>query len=124
MAQADIMKVLSEAKPRIAQHWDACLKAKLSGHTPARQMKVDQALEAYVAALGGLKGGSPKDGILAAMKSLFETLDEVNEDAGGGLLETDERELLVPVLTDAAVAAGLNLSEFKDGDPTFQFRNF
>ena len=48
----------------------------------------------------------------------------INARADGGLLETDERELLVTVIIDAAAAAGLEIPEFEHGDPTFQFRNF
>jgi len=40
------------------------------------------------------------------------------------LLETDERDLLVPVITDAAIAAGLDASKFEHGDPTLEFRTF
>jgi hypothetical protein len=37
-------------------------------------------------------------------------------------METDERELLVPIILEAATVAGLNLDEFESSDPTLQFR--
>jgi len=86
---------------------------------------VDQALEKYCAAISDLNEGPLlKGAILAAIKTLFEELDEINEQADGELLSTDERDLLVPVVIAAAAAAGLDVSEFEGGDPTLEFRNF
>jgi hypothetical protein len=62
--------------------------------------------------------------ILHAMQALFTRLDEINEAAGSCLLETDERELLVPIILEGAEAAGLDLMAFEEGDPTLMFRNF
>jgi hypothetical protein len=46
------------------------------------------------------------------------------EEFGGGLLKTDERELLCTPINNAAEAAGLRLDEFENCDPTFLYRNF
>ena len=82
-------------------------------------------LEIACAAISDLnKGPALKGAILAAIKTLFEELDEIDEQADEELLSTDERDLLVPVVIDAASAAGLDVSEFEGGDPTLQFRNF
>ena len=124
MGKKELQEVLSEAKPRIAAFWTSCRDSGLEGHGPELTGKVDQALAGYVDALGAFPGKPGKDAILGIMKDLFEQLDELNDEADGALLETDERELLVPVIIEAAVAAGLELKEFPDGDPTGEFRNF
>ena len=121
MGNPAVEKVLSDAKPDIAEFWKSCRESGLEGHTPELTGKVDRALEDYVRAL--TKGGG-KAPIMAALKTLFAALDRINEEAEGSLLETDERELLVPVIIDAAAAAGLDVSDFPDGDPTGEFRNF
>ncbi len=121
MGRGSIKQFLVDAKPAISEHWKSCREARLHGHAVARTREVDRALEAYVEAL---ERARDKPAILTAMRALFARLDEVNEGAGGGLLETDERELLVPVIVDAAAAAGLDVSRFPHRDPTFEFRNF
>jgi hypothetical protein len=124
VSRQDIAKALTDAKPQIAKFWASCRDSGLEGHSADLTGKVDRALENYVVSLSALKEGSAKASILAVLKALFARLDEINEEADGALLETDEREILVPVIIDAAVAAGLKVSEFKDGDPTMEFRNF
>ncbi len=124
MPNQDISRKFDEAKPQIAKHWRSCRDAGLTGHSTAMTAKVDRALEDYVAALAGITAKSRKKPIMKAMKALFARLDEINREAKGALLETDEREVLVPIITDLAEAAGLDVDEFSDGDPTFEFRNF
>ena len=108
----------------LAEHWEDCLEAKLEGHNRASHQQVNAAIARYFYGLKQLGSEGNKVKILETMRGLFEELDRINEDAGGGLLETDERELLVPVIIQAAETAGLDVDEFEDGDPTFAFRNF
>jgi hypothetical protein len=123
MASKAILKIFESAKPAIARHWATF--SELTRDSPALTESVDQALEKYCAAISDLNEGPLlKGAILAAIKTLFEELDEINEQADGELLSTDERDLLVPVVIAAAAAAGLDVSEFEGGDPTLQFRNF
>jgi hypothetical protein len=120
MSKAAVLKVLAAAKPALAKHWASCRAAGLPGDSG----EVDEALEVYFDTLSKMKHPAPKTRILGVLKVLFEWLDRINEEAGGGLLETDERELLVPVILEGAAAAGLDVGGFPDGDPTAPFRNF
>jgi hypothetical protein len=124
MSRKAVLEVLSKARRGIARHWLSCIEAGLGGHSPLLIGRVDAALKRYVETLGRMQHPASKARIMAAMKTLFRRLDTINAEADGGLLETDERELLVPVIVDAAVAAGLDLSAFDDRDPTFALRNF
>ena len=116
--------ILAEARPRIAKHWSFFIEAGLRGFTPTAVARVDELVDTYFEKLKALPDGAPTTAILREIETLFRRLDEVNASCDGALLETDERELLVPIIIEAASAAGLNAEEFEHGDPTLEFRNF
>jgi len=115
--------ILAQAKPRIARHWSSCAEAGLSGFTPTATGRVDGLLETYFERLKALPDPAPTAAIVAEIETLFRELGELNASCEG-LLETDERELLIPIIIEAASAAGLNTEDFQAGDPTFEFRTF
>ena len=123
MRNAKLDRILSEARPEIARHWSSCIKAGLPGFSRDATDQVDRCVAGYFTSLKALPEPAPKDAILEEIKTLFLELDQLNQTAGGSLLETDERELLVPLVIDAATVSGLDAAEFDD-DPTLQFRNF
>ncbi len=124
MRNEQLDRILAVAKPGLAAHWSSCIEHGLSGFSSAATDQVDNCIEAYFARLKALPEPAGQPAVLEEIKTLFAALDRVNQAAGGGLLETDERELLVPLVIDAAAAAGLDAAAFEDGDPTFAFRNF
>jgi hypothetical protein len=124
VSRAAVLKALADARRRIARHRLTRIEAGLSGHSPLLIGRVDAALKQYVVRLGKLKHPASRRAVLAAMKTPFQRLDKVNADAQGSLLETDERELLVPVIIGSAAAAGLDPAGVEHHDPTFAFRNF
>jgi hypothetical protein len=79
--------------------------------------------ERFVASVKSLPQKHDDAAVLARIEKLYEELDVMNEKAGNGLLETDERELLVPIIIDIAIAAGVNPENY-DGEPGGEFRNF
>lgn len=116
-------ELLAEAAPEIQAHWEHCRDAELSGHTEEASDKVDGQILAYFARLKALPDPAEEAAVLDAMRQLYEALDEINDEADGGLLETDERELLVPLFIDAAEACGVD-PEAYDGEPGGEWRNF
>jgi hypothetical protein len=116
--------ILAQAKPRIARHWSSCAEAGLSGFTRTATGRVDGLLETYFGRLKALPDPAPTTAIIGEIETLFRELGKVNASCDGRLLETDERELLVPIIIEAASAAGLNTADFQAGDPTFEFRTF
>lgn len=62
--------------------------------------------------------------VKAELDAAVRALNDLNDARGCGLLETDEREILVPALIDIAAAAGLDLSVYDDCDPTLDARMF
>jgi len=118
---AALDRLLSEAGPAIAAHWESCHAAGLS--TPEATGQVDACLASFFARLKALPAGSAEPAVLAELKRLYAALDEVNASAGDGLLETDERELLVPLIVSAAEVMGVD-PDAHDGEPGGEYRNF
>ncbi len=116
-------EILAEAAPEIQEHWEECREAGLSGHTKEASDKVDGQILAYFARLKALPDPAAEADVLDAMRQLYEALDEINDEADGGLLETDERELLVGLFIDAAEACGVDPQDH-DGEPGGEWRNF
>jgi hypothetical protein len=116
--------IFADAKWRVAEHWAGCLEAGLPDHSAAAHAAVDEYFQAYFEQLRALPEPADKAAIMKVLKTLFANLDGVMTEYGGGLLETDERELLCPPIIEAAEIAGLLLSEFEYGDPTLEFREF
>ena len=111
-------------EPQLREHWKSCRECGLEEHTDATYAAVSDALKRYEATLSGNGENAERQAIMAAMRELFETLHRINAQADEALLETDERELLVPWIIDVAAASGLDPMEFADGDPTMEFREF
>jgi len=116
--------ILAEARPRIAEHWSSCLKAGLRGYTPATVTRLDELIDRYFAELKALPDGAPSTEMLLCIKTFFSRVDELMAAVGVEFLETDDREVLVPIITEAAAAAGLDTEKFEGGDPTLEFRHF
>ena len=71
-----------------------------------------------------LNAPADHDRIAEEVKSVTLDLNAINRANGGELLETDERDIIVSFLIDAAAAAGLDVDAFEDGDPTLADREF
>lgn len=113
----------TETANNISAHWKSCEEGGLP-HTPANCGAVQAAFETFFDAMGrpGVKPTVPA--ALNAIRELYAVLAKINAEADGGLLETDERELLVPVVMAAVEACGIDLEQFPDGEPGGEFRTF
>jgi hypothetical protein len=120
---AKIDEILNDAEPSIADHWKSCREFRLEIATQARTDAVDAAIARYFDNLKALPEPAVDEEILAKMKTLYGELEEINADSGYSLLETDERELLVPVFIEAAAAARINPDDY-EGEPGGEFRDF
>lgn len=79
------------------------------------------ALERYVTRLKS----APTDdsAVIEAIRAFYAELNLTNEKYDFGLLETDERELLVPIIVELAQTAGVNPDDY-DGEPGGEYRDF
>ena len=116
-------KILAAAAPEIAAHWKSCREAGLDSMTKENTDAVDAEIRSYFHRLKALPNPATDAQVLAEMQRLYQHLNAINDKAGSGLLETDERELLVPVFIDAAEACGIAPEKY-DGEPGGEYRDF
>lgn len=118
-----IADLRARALPAIREHWASCREAGLP-HDPSNLAAVVRAFERFFSVMETMRAPVERARVLEAIAALYADLDAVNEAADGGLLETDERELLVPFVIDATRATGLDPAGFPDGEPGGEYRNF
>ena len=116
--------ILAEARPRIGEFWAGCMKAGLPGYTPATIASLLEFVDAYFEDLKALPDEAPSAAILLRIEHFFRKVDKLVASVGCQFLETDDREILVPVITEAASATGLDIETFEGADPTLKFRSF
>jgi hypothetical protein len=121
---AGLDRLLADARQQLAHHWPNDSATGMSKDDLLRTFRVGYALETYAKQLKRLPYAPEGAAILEAMQMLFARLAQINAETQNRLLETDERELLIPLIVTAAEIAGLNPTEFPDGDPTAAFRTF
>ena len=115
-------QILTQARPKISRHWSLYDGGLGHGGTAVAVARVDERLAGYFEKLKDLPDQAPATAILHEVKMLLQDLAVVNASCGRAFLETEERDLLVPIIIEAATAVGLDPNEFEDGDPTLQFR--
>lgn len=107
LAVADVIAELEES-------WEAM------GIDPDMQELVTDPLRAFVKALP--KEPDPDEAMEALTAVILALNAAVEEDEA--LIETDEREIIVPWLIEMAAEKGLDPDDFEDGDPTGDLREF
>ncbi len=90
------------------------------GYTEADVQKCDTILREFIAGLPkpGQRADEPQ--ILACVKRAVLALNQLNAEAGGGLIETDQREDLCEYILCAAKQSGLE----SDDDVTEEWREW
>ena len=117
-----LTELQTRCKAEITSHWDSCREHGLP-HNPVSMKQVVGAFEQFFDAMGRTSPMT-EAAALAAIKPLYVALDEINAANDHGLLETDERELLVPFVIDTVAAVGLDPAAFPNGEPGGEFREF
>lgn len=59
-----------------------------------------------------------------AMKNSLRVLSVINSNTGNILIQTDEREVIVPFYIDLIRDLGVDVANFRAGDPTLDYRDF
>ncbi|HPH67554.1 MAG TPA: hypothetical protein PLF40_17475 [Kofleriaceae bacterium] len=112
----DIAAAWQRFVPQVRSHWKSCAEAGLP-HTDANLHATCALFETFVRALDA------KAPPLDEIRKLYAGIDMLNEQHDGGLFETDERELLVTWIIQAAEMAGINPADH-DGEPGSEWRDF
>ncbi len=115
--------IVAAASADIAVHWESCRRVGMEAMTVENTAAVDAQIRGYFDRLKALPDPATDAQVLAEMERVYAGLDKINAAAGYGLLETDERELLVPLFVDAAAACGV-APDAHDGEPGGEYRNF
>ena len=123
MTTTNLAELEARARRKIAAHWQRCEKANL-GRTSENCDQVLSAFDTYFRQMEKLIGVKDKVALREPLRSIYARLGEINAANGDVLLETDERELLVPFIVDAVAVAGFDLNEFPDREPGGEFRDF
>ncbi|PPD43436.1 MAG: hypothetical protein CTY15_09670 [Methylocystis sp.] len=111
-------RLLADAEHSIAAHWERCLDTGVAGATKEATDRVDARIHAYFEALKALPAAPEDEAIIAAISALYDDLMRIDAETGGGFLEEAERDLLDPLIVNAAEAAGLDTHKFRRRQPT------
>ena len=91
-------------------------------HTKSNRDEVLASFEQFVIFLKSEPASEPTK-VIDSIRLLYSELNQTNDKYDGGLLETEERELLVPIVIELAAAAGIDPDEY-DGEPGSEYRDF
>jgi hypothetical protein len=116
--------LLEDAQHSIAAHWERCRESGVSGATKEATDRVDQRIRAYFQALKALPGAPAEEKIIKALASLYDDLERIDQETGGGLLEEAERDLLEPLFLNAVELAGLDPNKFPRREPAGRSLDF
>lgn len=108
--------LLDDAEQSIAAHWERCRDSGVAGATQAATDRVDARLRAYFDELKSLPPEAEAE-IVAALARLYDDLEAIDAETGGGFLEEAERDLLEPLALNAAETAGLDPRKFPRRQP-------
>ncbi|MBD1918630.1 MULTISPECIES: hypothetical protein [Cyanophyceae] len=82
-------------------------------------------LDTLVSDLAALGGDAPKEDKLQKFQAAVEALNTLNDEIDDSLIETGEREELCELFNVIAVKAGIDPSEYGDGEgPTGEWRDW
>ena len=117
-----LMDIQAKARIDIAAQWASAEEAGLP-HTAANRDEVIAVIDTFIGGMERLHRAN-NNSVLDAIRKLYESLDTITAVSDHGLLETDERELLVPIILSCVEAVGLDLNQFPDGEPGGEYRTF
>ena len=120
---ATLSEIREQTRSQVVEHWKLCEESGLQ-HTNANRDDVLAVLDRLYDGLAGIAGRGDEAALNDLLRTTYGDLDRINEACDGMLLETDERELLVPIIVGGVEAAGFDPAAFPDGEPGGEFRNF
>lgn len=81
-------------------------------------------MDSFLRSIGSEKNRHHTKYVLAQVQNVTLELNKLNEIHNGELFETEEREYLVQIINNFAEDSGLDLGDFDNEDPTFEYREF
>ncbi|MGJ0394291.1 MAG: hypothetical protein ACR650_16345 [Methylocystis sp.] len=116
--------LLEGAEQSIAAHWERCRDSGVAGASQEATDRIDARIRAYFNAMKAIPDPAPEGEIIEALVSLYDDLEKIDWETGGGLLEEAERDLLEPLFLNAAEIAGLDPHKFPRREPAGRSLDF
>ncbi|MEO0761430.1 MAG: hypothetical protein AAFZ09_06425 [Pseudomonadota bacterium] len=125
---AEIRQAQARMKAVLEPCW-AMTRGTLEGHDADRHARAIATLDAFADALVALPprpapARPARAAVETAVARLLDRLQALNAETGGCLLETDEREIIVPFVIEAAAPCGCPPETYEHGDITLPARRF
>lgn len=94
--------------PSMIEYMEEChADGECPGYTEADVQRCGEILDEYLDHLAALEDESESEEILAYVKKVVINLNELNDECGYRLIETDQRELICDFIERAAQEVGL-----------------
>lgn len=99
--------------------------SNLPQYTGRNCTHAENIFDQLIATLATLGSDASESAKLAAFREAIVALNQLNEETDYMLIETDERELLCELTNKVAIAAGLDPSQYGDGEgPASEWRDW
>lgn len=116
---------LLEAKANYPfEHWREREAQGLKQHTEENCNAAKAIFDNLIAQLIALGEDAREENKIAQFKIAVESLNELNDETGGALIETDEREELCPLIDAIAEKVGIDPKKYEGGDLAYQWRDW
>jgi len=116
---------LLEAKAKYPfESWREAGVNGLEQYTEENCNKAKAILDQLISELIGLGEDAPEENKIGKFKVAVESLNELNDETGGALIETDEREELCPLIDAIAEKVGIDPKKYEGGDLAYQWRDW
>lgn len=124
MARTEIARLHDRARADLAGFWQTCLETgPIETHSLETFARLFEALADAARWLKDLPEDADEATVRATIERSAHRLNTVNAACAFPIM-TDEREILVAFLCEAASARGLDLDRFEHRDPTLPFRDW
>ena len=123
-ASEKIAALMASLDSELDSYWETALEEGLESHTKDSLGDLKEILHAFAREVSALAGEGVQDRAVDVVVGTFARLHVLNSAHDEGLLETDEREMIVPFINESVEAVGVDLSRFEDEDITGEHREF
>jgi len=120
MNDSDVKKLEATKQRLITDMTEYMGEEEDCGYTESDIQKCDKILQEFLSDLQQLGPSAGEQQILDCVKRAVLVLNKLNDDVGGGLIETDQREDLCEYILFAAKQSGLQA----EGDVTEEWREW
>ncbi len=123
-ASEKIAALMASLDSELESYWEGALEVGLETHTKTTLGALKNILHDFAREVSALGGEGVQDRAVDLVAGTLARLHTLNSAHGEGLLETDEREMIVPFINESVEAIGVDLLRFEEEDITLAQREF